>query len=571
MTRWDESVDWLVVGSGAAGMTSALRASDLGMRTLVVEKSAKYGGSTAMSGGAIWVPNHPLLARTRVRDSRAEGLVYLEHITRGRTPRASLEAYLDGAPRMVEYLARGSWVEFEPVQGYADYYPEAPGGKPGARTIEPPAFEALRLGDDRVHQQPAFEHARALPFLSFKASEVRPMLTGGWPRLAIFGRQFAGYYLNVRARLQRAGNTRYTLGASLAARLRLSLRDRNVPVWLSSPLRDLVVESGRVRGAIVEREGRTLAIEARRGVLLAAGGFEHNAEMRRRYQRAPVGSDWAAGCEANTGDAIRIAESIGAALDLMDDAWWCPVFKVPDEPIPRVIVMEKGLPGSILVNQAGRRFLNESTPYNDFVKATYAAHHTGVSAIPAHLIFDATFRRRYPVGPVRPGSTQPDSMLAPPILDGFLVRAPTLVDLAHKIGVDPTGLEASVSRFNAQARRGKDDDFHRGESLTDRYYSDPHVKPNSCLAPVERPPFYAVKVYPGDLGTKGGVRIDAHACAQSTSGEPIPGLFAAGNSSASVMGDTYPGAGGTIGPAMTFGFLAAERAFGAADEAHASR
>ena len=557
---WDKEVDWLVVGSGAAGMTAALRAVDLGARVLVVEKSSRFGGSTAMSGGAIWVPANAGMAGFGVPDSHAEGLRYLEHITAGRVPTARLAAYVDAASRMVEYLAIHSHVVFEAVPTYCDYYAEAPGGKPGARTIEPTEFDALRLGPERTQQRLGFEHRRPLPFLSMKAAEIPTMLGGGLPRLLLVARHAAAYYLNLRARLSGAGNTSYTLGAALVARLRLSLLDRQVPLWLDSPLRELVCENGVVAGALIDHAGRSVRVRARQGVLLAAGGFEKNAAMRQRYQQMPIGADWAAGCPSNEGDAIRIAEAAGAALDLMDQAWWCPVFMVEGEATPRVIVMEKGLPGSIVVDAAGRRFVNESSPYNDFVKGMYTAHHSGAAAIPAHLVFDATFRHRYPVGPLRPGSIQPDAALSASIRDGFLARADSLPELARAIGIDPEGLTASVARFNGFARSGRDEDFGRGETLSDRYYSDPAVGPNPCLAPLERPPFYAVKVYPGDLGTKGGIVTDSHARALDASGRAIPGLYAAGNSSASVMGETYPGAGGTLGPAMVFGFLAAEHA-----------
>ncbi|MBK7730533.1 MAG: FAD-binding protein [Gammaproteobacteria bacterium] len=558
--KWDEEVDWLVVGSGAAGMTSALRAADLGVRTLVIEKSTCFGGSTAMSGGAIWVPANPGMAALGIRDSRDEGLRYLEHIVAGRVPGPRLAAYVDAAPRMVEYLAARSHVAFEPVPTYSDYYAEAPGGKPGARTIEPPEFEAMQLGAERTRQRLGFEHSRPLPFMSIKASDVPALLLGGPQRLALVARRAAAYYLNLSARLAGAGNTCYTLGASLVARLRLSLVDRDVPLWLDSPLHELVLEDGRVTGAVVGHDGRSVRVRVVRGVLLAAGGFEKNAAMRQRYQEMPIGADWAAGCPDNEGDAIRIAEEAGAALDLMDQAWWCPVFKVPGDPNPRVIVMEKGMPGSMLVDRAGRRFVNESSSYNDFVKGMYAAHRSGTPAIPAQLVFDATFRRRYPVGPVRPGSIQPDAALPASIRDGFLVRAESLAELARAIDVDPAGLAASVARFNGFARSGRDQDFGRGETISDRYYSDPQVTPNPCLAPIEKPPFYAVKVYPGDLGTKGGVVTDPQGRALDTAGRPIPGMYAAGNCSASMMGETYPGAGGTIGPAMVFGFLAAEHA-----------
>jgi 3-oxosteroid 1-dehydrogenase len=299
-------------------------------------------------------------------------------------------------------------------------------------------------------------------------------------------------------------------------------------------------------------------------VLLASGGFERNEELRRRYQPAPTGTDWALGADSNTGDAVALGEALGADFHLMEDSWWCPVFKVPGESMPHISVVEKGMPGSMMVNARGERFMNEAAPYNDMVKNMYAANSEECPAIPAYMIFDADFRRKRPCGPVKPGFMQPDHRLSPE-LQAFLRRGESLAELAGKLGMEAQRLEASVRRFNAFARSGIDEDYHRGESAQDRYYSDPRVKPNSCLAPVERGPFYAVEVYPGDLGTKGGMRIDRQARVLNLQGEPIAGLYAAGNCAASMMEHTYPGAGGTIGPAMTFGWLASQHALARSD------
>jgi 3-oxosteroid 1-dehydrogenase len=567
----DHEVDWLVVGSGAAGMTSALIAHDLGATTLVVEKSHLYGGSSAMSGGALWVPANHHMAKLGEPDSRADALRYLMGITDGEADPALVDIYLDTAPAMVRYLEARSRVAFAAVSGYPDYYPEREGGRFGARTIEPLPFDALELGDQFPLQRPFSERGFFLGMISITAREVKTMLGGGWRMYALLLRQIFFWAIHWRARLRLGMQTsRLTLGRALTGSLRRSLMDRKVPLWLDCPLVELLRDGeGRVVGGVVEREGQRLEVRARKGVLLASGGFEHNAELRRRHQPPPTGSDWALGAESNTGDAVALGEKLGAAFRLMDDAWWCPVFKVPGESMPHISVVEKGMPGSMMVNARGERFMNEAAPYNDMVKSMYTADSEECSAIPAYMIFDADFRQKHSCGPVKPGFVQPDHRL-PPELQAFLQRAESLSELAGKLGMDAPLLEASVQRFNEFARSGKDEDFHRGESAHDRYYSDPRVEPNSCLAPVERSPFYAAAVYPGDLGTKGGLHTDRHARVLDVAGEPIAGLYAAGNCAASMMEHTYPGAGGTIGPAMTFGWLASHHAFGPSLEASAA-
>ncbi len=559
--KWDEEVDFLAVGSGAAGLTGALIAGDNGARSLVVEKSDFYGGSTAISGGAVWVPNNYLMQELGIEDSFEDALEYLETATSGSSSTQRLRAYLEAAPVMVRYLADHTRVIFDPIPDYPDYYPESTGGKAGGRTIEPVAFDAMELGDEFARMRP-FPHDFRMPFLSPQIRDMKMLIAGGLPLYRFLGSSALRYYTNLGARIKGLPNTRLTLGLALVARLRRSLLDREIPIWLETSLRELIVEAGRVVGARVEREGVTLRIRASSGVLLAAGGFERNAELRKRHQPAPIGSDWTAGIESNTGDILALAEDLGASFDLLEEAWWTPVLCEPGKDAVWVMVIEKGLPGGIIVNQSGERFMNEAAPYNDVAKAMYAANRPGAASIPGHLVFDASFRKRYPIGSLEPSYAMPDSRLKPELAD-FLAIADTLEGLAKKIGVDPRGLERSVQRNNEFARTGVDLDFGRGTSLQDRYYGDARAEPNPCLGPIEKPPFYSVVVHPGDLGTKGGLRTDTRARVLDANDVPIAGLYAAGNCSASVMGTTYPGAGGTIGPAMTFGWLAAQDATGA--------
>jgi 3-oxosteroid 1-dehydrogenase len=563
MGSWDRSVDFLVVGSGAAGMTAALRAHDLGAETLVIEKAPVYGGSTALSGGVVWVPDNPLMARAGIGDSAEEGLRYLEQVTAGSSTTERLRAYVETAPRMMSELEECSHVRFECVEDYPDYYPEAAGGKPGGRSCEPAVFDALQLGDEfgRMRLPPA--DGRVLGArLTVKVADGKALMAGGLPVAWFMLRGLVSYYTNFRARYRRLPHTDLTLGCALVGRLRLSLADRDVPLWLGAPLVELIAEDGRVAGAVVEKDGRPLRIRAKKGVLLAAGGFESNLELRQRYQQAPTSDRWTAGCDANTGDTVALAPAIGAGLGLMDEAWWCPAMLVESPEPVRLVIFEKSLAGSLVVDRRGRRFMNEASPYNDVGKSMYAANTPEGQAIPAFLVFDRRFRRKYACGPMMPAIMTPDWALAREVKEGFFEKSRTLDGLARKIGVDPGGLVETVRRFNGFARAGEDPDFGRGASLQDLYYTSRADGPNPSLGPVEKPPFYAVRIYPGDLGTKGGFRTDARARVLTDAGEVVPGVFAAGNCSAAVMGRSYPGAGGTIGPAMTFGYIAAEHALG---------
>jgi 3-oxosteroid 1-dehydrogenase len=559
MRPWDETVDWLVVGSGGGGMTAAIRAHDLGGASLIIEKADVYGGSTALSGGVVWVPNNPLMRQAGMADSAEEGLQYLETVTAGTSTSERLRAFVETAPRMMTYLAQHTHVVFETIPDYPDYYPEEAGGKRGGRSCEPVLFNALELGEELARLRMYAHEDYIMGFLTCTAAEGKPLMKGdrkaGWIML----KKLCAYAFNLRARLRGKRNTDLTLGVALISRARRSLMDRGVPLWLNTKLEDLVVEEGRVVGAVVTREGETLRIRAHRGVLLAAGGFERNQELRKRYQQAPIATEWTAGAATNTGDTLAIGERVGADVDLLDDAWWCPVFDVPGRDYGLVVIYEKNLPGGIIVNKLGERFMNEAAPYNDVVKRMYAANSPDAACIPAYLIFDGGFRRKYPVGPVFPSSWRPD-WTTPKKLAGFMQKDATLEGLAGQLGIDPRGLVRTVERFNEFARAGQDADFGRGESAQDRYYTVLAEGPNPNLAEIKEPPFYALEVWPGDLGTKGGLVTDAKARVVNNAGEVIPGLYATGNCSAVTMGRTYPGAGGTIGPAMTFGFIAAEHA-----------
>ncbi len=542
MTDWDWTFDLVVVGSGAAGLTAAVTARHRGLSVVVLEKTAYFGGSTALSGGGLWIPNNALMQRAGVHDSFEAALTYLQATVGDQTPRVKQEAYLREAPRMLDFLiAQG--LRFRRVEGYSDYYPEKPGGHVRSRLVESARISGRPLGKlyPLIRSREGLAGSLALTTSEYRALGLSLRTPGNFLRIAGVMLRNAWQLLTKRRDM--------ALGKALVGQLILLADRLGVVLWNESPIHELVLDGQRVRGVIATHEGRTVRIQARRGVVLAAGGFAHNAQMRQRYQQAPIETSWTSAAPGDTGEVIEAAQAIGADLALMDDAWWGPT-SLPDG-IPMFHVNERSLPGSIIVDQAGRRFMNEAQSYTDAVHIMYA-HHREVPCIPAYFIMDARFRRLYPFGMVVPGLT-PRKLLR----DGYFIQAPTLEGLARKLGIDAEGLQETVRRFNEFAQNGHDLDFHRGENAYDRYYGDPTVKPNPCLAPLRESPFYAVKLWPGDLGTKGGLVTDERARVLRADGSPIEGLYAAGNTTASVMGHFYPGPGATIGPAMTFGYIAA--------------
>jgi 3-oxosteroid 1-dehydrogenase len=560
---WDHTVDLLVVGSGAGAMTAALTAYDRGGAPLLIEKSDRYGGNSAMSGGGLWVPNNHLMESAGVKDTPEDAWAYLKGTVGNAVGEDRLRTYLEQAPQMVKYLTEHSKVQLVALPEYADYYQNVTGCRPGGRSIEPKSFHAGSLGDEFLNMREQNPQMLIMNRIFMTVFEARTLLTRapGWIRLTM--KLMGRYWLDIPWRFKSRRDRNVAMGNALVGMLRRSLLDRGIPLWLKTAARELVVENGRVVGVVAQRDGAPVCIRANKGVVLAAGGFEASQAMREKYLPHPTRAEWSCGNHANTGDAINLGLSVGAALDLMDDAWWGPTTVVPGEPHARMLVIEKSLPGSILVNKSGERFVNEAAPYIDVVNAMYKTSTAAAPCVPAYMVFDTTYRKKYPCGPVLQASQQPDWML-PKALRNYFKKADTLDALAAQLGVDAAGLKATVTKFNQYARSGKDLDFHRGETVFDRYYGDEKVQPNACLAPIETPPFYGLEAYPGELGTKGGLKTDARAHVLKETGEAVPGLYAIGNCSASIMGHSYPGAGATIGPAMTFGYIAARDAIPAA-------
>jgi 3-oxosteroid 1-dehydrogenase len=546
MPAGEPEFDLVVVGSGAAGMTAALTAAVRGLRPVVIEKTEYFGGSTARSGGGVWIPGNSVLRRAGIPDTPEQAAAYLAHVAGDTVPEGLRSAFLEHGPAMLDLVLAHTPLGFEWVPDYSDYYPEAPGGRAGGRSVEPALLDGRVLGQELARLRPPYLPAPA--GITVTQANYRWMSLGtSHPRAVWTTASVTGRMIITRVRKRQL----LSMGQALAAGLRAGLATAGVPVWLNTEMTGLVTEDGRVNGVRVTRDGEPLAVRAVRGVLLASGGFEKNAQMRERYQRAPIGAEWTVGSPGNTGGGIVAGEAAGGVLELMDDAWWGPSIPLTSGPV--FCLAERSLPGSIFVNAAGERFVNEAAPYVDAVHAMYDKHTEDNPHIPCWMIADQRYRNRYVFTGIPPRKPLPRRWYK----SGALFRADSLAGLAEQIGVPADGLVKTVEKFNDFARSGKDEDFGRGDSAYDRYYGDPNRKPNPNLAPLAQAPYYAIKIVPGDLGTKGGLRTDERARVLRADGTAIEGLYAAGNTSAMVMGRSYAGPGATIGPAMTFGYLAA--------------
>lgn len=557
---FDREVDLLVVGSGAAALVAALRAAKAGADVLVTEKGDLWGGTSATSGGGIWIPGSHLAAAAGRPDDLEEAFGYVRRLTAPNVKDEQIHAFIDNAHRMLAWIEREADVEYAALP-YPDYYPETEGSRDGFRTHLMPGEVDARTMDRATFDtmQRASPAASLWGRINWKLSETNTVLfrPKGW--LGVTLKVMAGYWLDIPQRLRSPRDRRLTLGTALMAQLRKALDRTGATFWLKSPFTGLIEEGGRVVGATVRHEGRELRIGARRGVILAAGGFERNAALREEHLPG-AHQPQASGSQVNNeGDALFAAMKLGAATRNLDSAWWAPVFRIPGEDRARLSTVERALPYSIIVNQAGKRYANEALSYHRFGEAMMARHKPGASTDPSWLVFDARYRARYPAGPVIPGF--PDAIL-PAAVRQVLVKASAIGELAEKMKVDPVALKATVQRFNTMVGQGRDEDFGRGDATYDRLYGDPRVSPNPSLGTVEKAPFYAIPLYLGDIGTNGGLVTDGRAHVLREDGSAIPGLYAVGNLAASVMGYSYPGAGATLGPAMTFGWLAAADAIG---------
>ncbi|WP_280418242.1 3-ketosteroid-delta-1-dehydrogenase [Nocardia carnea] len=547
----DTIVDLLVIGSGT-GMSAALAAHELGLSVVIAEKTAYVGGSTARSGGAFWIPGSSVLPEPREQGVREAG-TYLRAVVGESAPAERGTAFLDHGPDTVAMLERTTPMRFFWAEGYSDYHPEKPGGRAVGRTCECRPFNASVLGAQRPRLRPGV----------MKASMPMPVTGADYKWMNLVARKPAKALPRIirRAALGIGGmliGREYLAGGqALAAGLFAGVLRAGVPVWTETSLVRLVHDEGRVSGAVLRQGDREVTVRARRGVVLAAGGFDHDIAARHKYQSPALIPHASLGAEGNTGDAIEAAQELGAGTVSMDQAWWFPAYAPLPGGAPAVMLAERSLPGSFVVDQTGRRFINESTDYMTYGQQVLARERDGDPITEMWLVFDQRYRNSYIMaGGIFPRQPIPNSWYEA----GIAHRADDPAALARAMGVPVDTFTGTFNQFNGYAETGTDPDFQRGASAYDRYYGDPTITPNPNLAPLSTAPYYAVKMVLSDLGTCGGVVADEHARVRREDGSLIEGLYAIGNTAGNAFGATYPGAGATIGQGLVYGYIAARHA-----------
>lgn len=547
------TVDVVVFGAGAGGMTAALVCALQGLDVLLCEKSSQVGGTTATSAGTIWVPGTRQAREAGMSDTVADARRYLDAII-GR-PDQRRDIYLDTAADVVGYLERNSEVKFSIYAKHPDYLANRPGSTIAGRALAPLPFDGRLLGKDFDLLRPPIGEFMALGGMMIGRADIEPLTRpfGSLQSLRA-AMTLIGRHLMDLLRYRRGA--RLLMGNALAARLLYSLRQKHVPIWLDATLQELQTHSGRVTGALVNVGGASRRIVARRGVILATGGFGGSVDGMNAHVRPALGH--AVAFAGAAGDGGRIARAAGA---VMEDDHESPVFWTPVSDTAWLaggrgayphLALDRSKPGLIAVNSAGHRFVNEALSYHDFVLGMHRSHEN-VPAIPAWLICDRDFMRKYGLGRIPPARLSVRWAVG----NGYVTEADTLDGLAGKIGVDAAGLRASVEQNNRSAQTGNDEAFGKGETEFDRNNGDPSHKPNPCIGPIASPPFYAMAVYPSALGSSVGLKADADGRVLDAKGQPISGLYACGNDMASIMRGTYPGPGITLGPALVFAYRAA--------------
>lgn len=521
----------VVIGSGASGLAAALAAATGGASVTVLEKSELLGGTSAVSNGSLWIPNNRFMAEVGIDDSRDETLAYLSQLTLGRVAEDLLTTFVDNANPTVEFLEGNTGIQFAPNPSHPDYQSELAGAKPGGRVLQGGLFDAKRLGEFEPFLRRA---GSALPITKFELESWGQDAIASWDWQLIE---------------ERSAQKITGMGTALVGELLEACLSRTVHICRATPALELAKQKDRVVGVVCQtREGPEL-IEAA-GVVLASGGFEWNSQLVNRF--LGLSRLAATSPPINIGDGLRMAMKVGAALGNMGEAWWAPLMSIPGEtyegqPLHRATTTLRSLPGGIMVNGRGRRFVDEAMNYNDAARAMLHFDPVGYRYpnSPAFLVFDQQFRDCYPVGPVAPDTPTPEWMFC----------AGTLGELAHQVGINAEGLEREVAAFNSDAEKGNDPAFGRGSTVYDRYRGDPTVKPNRNIRPLGPGPYYAIGIELGTIGTKGGPVTDRHGRVLDPDNHPIEGLFACGNVSASPFGPAYPGAGCTLSAGIVFGRL----------------
>jgi len=543
-------VDLLVLGAGAGGMTAALTAAVLGLDVLLVEKADTVGGTTARSAGSVWVPNS---RHSKTADSREQALRYLQGTVGNRLRSEMADAFLDHAPRMVDFLEDNTEVRFRAYAHHPDYAPGVSGATTAGRVLEPIPFDARTLGEQFVMLRPPLPEFTVLGGMMVDRTDIGHLL-GATRSLSSLLHAARIVLRHGADRLQHKRGTRLVMGNALAGRLLYSLLLRNVRILTSAHVVELIL-NGRVTGVKLQSNNSTRVVKTRRGVVLATGGLSRNQQLRQ--QLLPQISAYSPVAESATGDGVVLGTEAGGHLgrNHANNAFWTPVSvrkrRDGSTAVFPHLVLDRGKPGVIAVDAKGRRFVSEATNYHAFVEAMYAT-----DASPCHLICDEAFIAKYGLGMVRPRRL----ILRKAIADGYVTRAPTVAGLASALHIDAQGLAETVARHNGFAATGVDLDFAKGSDVYQRNLGDAAHQPNPCIGPIATPPFYAVQLHASELGASAGLVTNEFAQVLRSDGTPLPGLYACGNDMDSMMAGSYPGPGITLGPAMTFGYIAAKHA-----------
>src|SRR3954453_19736855 len=557
--------DVLVVGSGAAGMAAAITAAHRGLKVVIAEKEATFGGTTARSGGWLWIPGTSLARGWGIVETPDQARTYLRHEAGNSFDAARVDAFLSNGPEAVDFFTSKTALAFDMPLTFPDYHAEAPGGTQGGRSMVTRPFDGRELGPLIKDIGLPLPELTVFGMMLGSGKEIIHFMraTKSLTSAVYVAKRLSKHFMDV---MRHGRGMTLTNGNALAGRLAKSAIDLKIPLWLSSPVRELIVEDGAVRGAIVERDGRVVCVKAKRGVVLACGGFPHDVARRKAmFPHAPTGNEhWSPGPTGNTGDGLRLAEAAGGRVEnaLPNAAAWVPVSITERKDGSQGVMphfIDRAKPGVIAVTRTGVRFANEGNSYHDFVQDMMKVAKPG-EEIAAFLLCDHRALRKYGLGCVPPFPMP----LGHHLRTGYLKRGATLAELAAQAGIDAKGLEATVAEFNKSAADGQDPAFGKGSRAYNRYQGDALHGPNPCIAPIKDGPFYAIKMVIGDLGTYAGIRTDANARVIDAQGQPIAGLYAVGNDMASIMGGNYPGAGITLGPALTFGYIAGKHIAGQA-------
>lgn len=543
----EESTDVLIVGSGAGALTAALTAAKQGLRCTVIEKNQTIGGASVISGGGLWIPGNPVSRAAGIRDTQDAALRYFAQGVGDVGAASSIarrEAFLENGPKMIEFL-QALGLKFHFTIGYPDYYPTLNGamGEGGGRTIESEVFDERRLGEactllpESLQSAPIYTHDAAT--ITRMSSSLSAFTYTVRRLMPLTFRKFMGQKLS-------------SMGRALVAQLLYFNIQAGTTIHVNHAFLELLEgPDGVMTGALIQMPSGIKTVHAKKGIVLAAGGFSQEIAMRKTHLPSPTTTAWSLAPSGDTGDAVKAGIKVGAAISLMDDAWWGPTIFDPVTGRNHFALFERARPFCIIVDSSGTRFMNEAQSYTDAGHDQYERN-SHIPSIPAWLIMDANHRKRYMLGSKLFAKMEPTQALD----NKKMFKGDTMRELGEKAGISTTGLDETITRYNIMSRKGVDLDFGKGGNAYDRYFGDPSIKPNPNMAPLEKPPFYAIPIWPGDLGTKGGLLADENQRVLREDGSAIPGLYACGNTAASIMGRAYLGAGSTLGPAMTHGFVA---------------